>query len=116
MIACPFLIFSQDKTIDSLQGLLQNAQHDTTKISLNYQLSEQLAGYDLARADQYLEAGYKLAKSTNNTYYIAQYFLNKGKLLFDKAMYRECGPLFDSAFALFNGLLGSVRPDDPQVG
>ena len=107
----PFLVYSQDKIIDSLLLLLQNAQYDSTRINLNFMLSKQLTGYDIVRADHHLEAGYQLAKIKNDTYYTAYYFQNKGGLLFDMAKYDAAGKHFDSAIALYNTLINSSKQD-----
>jgi signal transduction histidine kinase len=110
LLLLPFLLFSQNKTIDSLLRFLQNARHDTTKMHLNYQVAEQLSSYDIPGADKYLEAGYALAKAVNNKYYTAYYFQNKGDLLFDMAKYDESRAHFDSAIVLYNSLINSVKP------
>ena len=114
-VLLPFHLFSQNKIIDSLSVLLQNAQQDTTKITLHYRLAEQLADYDVTRSDYHLEEGYKLAKGRNNKYYAAYYFLSKGDLLFDMAKYKESRVHFDSAIILFNGLIDSAKQDPDKL-
>jgi len=103
----PVIVFSQNKIIDSLLLVLQNAREDTVKISLHYKLAGQLAGYDVARADKHLEEGYQLARAGNDIYYTGYYWLNKGELLFDLAKYAASKLYFDSAIAVFDGLINS---------
>ena len=111
----PFFLFSQNKTIDSLLRLLQNSQHDTVRIKLNYQVAEKLSSYNIPEADKYLEEGYELAKARNDQYYIASYFKNKGGLLFDMAKYNESLIHYDSAIVLYNSLMNSTKPDDKHL-
>ncbi len=111
----PFLVFSQDKIIDSLLLLLQNAREDSTKINLNYKLAEQLTGYNLTKSEKHLEEGYKLAKERKDKYYIAYYFLARGELLFDQAKYPESNLCFDSAIVLFDGLINSGEKDPAKI-
>ncbi len=105
---------AQTKTIDSLSSLLQKAQEDTTRIKLNYQLAEQFSGKDANATYRYLEAGYALAKTTGSKYYPAKYFLKTGDLLFDKAKYTASLLYYDSAIALYNGLINSAPPASAQ--
>jgi two-component system, NarL family, sensor kinase len=107
----PVLLFSQNKIIDSLLLLLKNAQQDTVKINLNYKLAEQLAGYDVARTEKHLAEGYRLAKTGNDAYNIANYFLHGGEILFDQAKYSEANSHFDSAIILFDRLISSGEKD-----
>ena len=102
---------AQTKAIDSLLKLLQNTRDDTIKIILNYKVAEQLEGYDVTKASQHLEAGNVLAKATGNHYYIAYYLQIKGGLFFDKARYNESGRYYDSAIALYNGLMDAGKQD-----
>jgi two-component system NarL family sensor kinase len=111
----PASLFGQNKTIDSLLRILQNARHDSTKIHLNYQLAELVSSYDISGADKYLEAGYTLAKTRNNKYYTAYYFRKKGDLLFDMAKYNESEACFDSAIVLYNSLINSEKQDAGQL-
>ena len=114
LVACffllPIFIFSQNKTIDSLNSLLKNARQDTVKIILNYQLAEQLNKNDATAATKYLEAGYALAKNTGDKYYTAKYFLQTGDLLFNRAIYAESIMYFDTAMILYNELINSGTP------
>jgi len=103
-------VLAQTKTIDSLSRLLQNAQQDSIRIKLNFQLAEQLGGKDAASTLKYLETGYALAKTAGNKYYSAKYFLKTGDLLFDRAKYTESLAYYDSAIALYNGLINSTPP------
>jgi tetratricopeptide (TPR) repeat protein len=82
---------------------------------VNYKLAEQLTGYDVARAENYLEEGYTLAKAGNEVHYIAYYFLNKGELLFDLAKYSRSNAYFDSAIALFDGLINSKEQNPAKI-
>jgi two-component system NarL family sensor kinase len=111
----PVLVFSQNKIIDSLLGLLRNERRDTVKISLNYKLAEQLAGYDVAKSEKYLEAGYTLSKAGNDSYNIANYFLHGGEILFDLAKYPEANSQFDTAIVLFNRLINSGEKDPSKI-
>lgn len=111
----PIFLFSQNKIIDSLLLVLQNARQDTAKINLNYKLAQQLAGYDVAKAERHLEEGYKLAEAGNDTYYLGNYFLNKGELLFDVAKYSQARSYFDSALVLFDGLISSGEKDPVKI-
>jgi two-component system NarL family sensor kinase len=106
---------AQTKTIDSLGRLLQNTRQDTSRIKLNYQLAEQYSGKDAAATSRYLETGYALAKVTGNKYYSAKYFLKAGDLLFDRAKYIESLLYYDSAIALYNGLINAVRAAPDQL-
>ena len=111
----PVLLFPQSKYIDSLLLVLQNARQDSVKMHLNYKLAEQLSAYDVTRAEQHLEEGYKLAKAGNNAYYIAWYFLNRGELLFDLSKYPQANLCFDSAIVLFDGLINSAVHDPVKM-
>lgn len=92
-------------------GLLKNERQDTVKISLYYKLAEQLAGYDVAKSEKYLEEGYQLSKAGNDAYNIANYFLHGAEILFDLAKYPEANAQFDSAIVLFNQLINSGEKD-----
>ena len=111
---CVILIFytsasAQTIVLDSLLGLLQTSKNDSEKIYLNYRIGEHLTGYDGTKADKYFEAGFNLAKTKEDTYNIAYYFQHKGESLFDKAKYRESSMYYDSAIALYDGLLNSEK-------
>ncbi len=114
-ILLPIFVVSQTRTIDSLIGLLQNARHDTTRMNLNYAISSQLSVYDLDKSASYLEAGYAFAKSSNDRYRIAYYFLGKGHLLFDQAKYAEAKVHLDSASVLFDALINSGEKDPVKI-
>jgi two-component system, NarL family, sensor kinase len=109
MFSCYLFTSAQTPAIDSMIRLLENARHDTTKIDLNYQLAVKLNMYDLVKADQYLEAGYAIAKKLNHAYYVAYYFTNKGGLLFDMAKYSDARVFFDSAIVLYDALLAEEK-------
>ncbi|MGZ8516844.1 MAG: tetratricopeptide repeat protein, partial [Chitinophagaceae bacterium] len=111
----PLSLFPQTKYIDSLLLVLQNVRQDTVKMQLNYKLAEQMAGYDLTRAEQYLEEGYRLAKAGNNAYYTASYFVNKGELLFELSKYPQANLYFDSAIVLFDRLISSAEKDEAKI-
>ncbi len=111
----PALLFSQNKIIDSLLLLLKNARQDTVKINLNYQLAEQLSGYDVARAEKYLAEGYELAKTGKDAYNIANYYLHRGEILFDLAKYPGANSYFDSAIILFDRLINSGEKDPAKI-
>jgi signal transduction histidine kinase len=115
LLLLPFSLFPQNKYIDSLQMVLRNARQDTIKMKLSYKLAEQVAGYDVTKAEQYLEEGYKLAKAGNNAYYMASYFLNKGELLFDLSKYPRANLCFDSAIVLFDRLIQSTEKDETRI-
>ena len=115
LLILPFLLLSQNKTIDSLLLALQNARHDTAKINLNYKLAEQLNGYDAAAAHTYLATGYTLAKSGNDKFYIAKYYLTKGHLLFSMAKYDEALLSLDSSIALYDQLLTAFKTASKQL-
>ena len=111
---CVMLIFctnasAQTTGIDSLLHLLKTAKNDSEKISLNYQIQEQLNEFDITDTDKYLEAGYILAKAKKDTYNIAYYFQHKGDWLFDMARYNKSAVCFDSAIALYDGLIHSEK-------
>jgi signal transduction histidine kinase len=106
---------AQTKTIDSLSNLLQNTQQVTARITLNYQLAEQLSNNDAAAAGKYLEAGYALAKTTSDKYYSAKYYLKKGDLLYDMARYAVSLLYYDSAIVLYNGLITSAKSASAEV-
>ena len=106
---------TQTTAIRSLLKLLKNAQHDTTKIILNYKLAEHLEGYDVTGAEKHLEAGYTLAKAGRNSYFIADYFRIKGGLLYDMAKYRESGLCYDSAITFYHGLINAGMQDEKKI-
>jgi signal transduction histidine kinase len=101
--------FTQTNSIDSLRRLLQNAQPDTTKIKLHYQLAEALSGYDTVAAYKYLEEGKKLSKAIDNKFYAAKYYLTKSHLFYDMAKYDTASLSYDSAILLYTSLINSVR-------
>jgi two-component system, NarL family, sensor kinase len=103
----PFRLFCQSQTIDSLLRLLRDARHDSTRIVLNYQLADQVSGYDISMAEKYLQAGYALAKPLGDEYYTAYYLLTKAELLFDMVKYEEAGVCFDSAMLMYDKLINS---------
>jgi two-component system, NarL family, sensor kinase len=103
----PFRLFCQSQTIDSLLQLLRDARHDSTRIILNYQLADQVSGYDISMAEKYLQAGYALAKPFGDDYYTAYYLLTKAELLFDMVKYDEAGACFDSAMLMYDILINS---------
>ena len=111
----PTLLWSQTKIIDSLLIALQNARHDTTKISLNFQLANILSGYDLDRAMRHVEAGHAIGKNLDIDYYKAYYFKIKGECLFDKANYSVANLYHDSAMVLFDRLIMSAGDDSKAV-
>jgi two-component system NarL family sensor kinase len=104
-----FKTHSQSTGIDSLTNLLQIAQHDSTKISLHFQLYVILSDYDLARADGHLESAFKLVKKGNDKRYVAYYYSSKGGVLFDLAKYDESRANYDTALALYNELIISSK-------
>ena len=106
---------AQTAAIDSLLRLLQNARNDTTTIILHYKIAKQLEGYNVAKADTHLEAGYALAKEKKETYQIAYYFQNKGGLLFDMTKYNESSLYYDSAILLYNQLINSKQQDEKKI-
>ena len=106
---------AQTAAIDSLLRLLQNARNDTTTIILHYKIAKQLEGYNVAKADKHLEAGYALAKTKKEAYQIAYYFQNKGGLLFDMTKYNESSLYYDSAILLYNQLINSERQDEKKI-
>jgi len=115
LLLLPAFLFAQNKTIDSLLQVLQKTQNDSARIKLNYKLAEQLAGYDVTRAEKHLDEGYRLAKAKNDTYFIGFYFLSKGELLFDLAKYPGSKSCFDSALVLFDGLINSGEKNPVKI-
>src|SRR5215203_6056126 len=97
--------FSQTALADSLIRLLPKVENEAKRMSLNFDISNNLLGYDKLKAELYLEAGYKLAKASNNADYIAYYFREKGGLLFELAKYNEAVSYYDSGLIAYNRLI-----------
>ena len=108
-------VLAQTTTIDSLRSLLETAQQDTAKMKLNYQLAEELSGYNAGAASKYLEAGYNLANARNHKFYVAKYYLTKGHLLYDMAKYDASRMSYDSAIDLYNRLITAANPASKQI-
>ena len=108
-------VLAQTTTIDSLRSLLETAQQDTAKMKLNYQLAEELSGYNAGAASKYLEAGYNLANARNHKFYVAKYYLTKGHLLYDMAKYDASRMSYDSAIDLYNRLITAANLASKQI-
>ena len=105
LIALPLGSYAQNKTIDSLLRQLETAQLDTTKLKLHYSLYYALNGYDKEKAKEHLEAGYVLARKTNDKRREAYFFKEMGGLLFDLAKYEQSRSSYDSAITLYEELM-----------
>lgn len=108
-------VLAQSNFIDSLRTLLQNADQDTARIKLHYQLAEKLNGVNTTEAGKHLESGYMLAKLGNHKYYQARYHLIKGELFYDRSKYDASRMSYDSALELYNGLLNPVNTSSAQI-
>jgi len=106
---------AQTRVIDSLKNLLNKSKQDTTSIHLNYRIAAEIKVSDPAAANIYLQSGYSIARSVNDVYFIAKYFLKKGDLLYDMTKYPESILYYDSAIVLYDGLIRSTTKKDPST-
>lgn len=113
-IHLPFFPFAQTRAIDSLSVLLKTAVDDSSKMNLHFDLYYELTDYDLARSDDHLEQGYKLAKILSDKQHIAYYLLGKAGLLFDMAKYDGSKIYYDSALVAYNDLL-KAETDENKI-
>jgi len=90
----------QSATIDSLLRSLQVAETDTQKIALYYELEAAFTGYDLQKASEYLESGFRLATAIRSPYLVSKYYHMKASLLTSEAKYSQALTICDSAIAL----------------
>ena len=74
--------FEQTRVIDSLKDLLNSSKQDTTRIQLNYSIAREIKVNDPVAANIYLQTGYLIARSVNDNFFIAKYFLKRGDLLY----------------------------------
>src|SRR4051812_44230802 len=98
-------LFAQNAMIDSLRQKLKNEKDNSKKIDLYYDLHYHLLGYNIENANQYLEAGYTLAKKEKDTFHIAGYFYEKAGRLFELAKYDEATLAVDSSIILYETVL-----------
>ena len=105
LICSPSGSCAQNKKIDSLLQRLEAAEQDTTKMKLHYSLYYALNGYDKEKAKEHLEAGYVLARKTNDKRREAYFFKEMGGLLFDLAKYEESRSSYDTAITLYEELM-----------
>ncbi len=112
MIVSPNGLCAQNKNIDSLLQRLEAAEQDTTKMKLHYSLYYALTGYDKEKAMEHLEAGYILARKTNDKRREAYFFKEMGGLLFDLAKYQQSRSSYDTAITLYEELMRSSKNEE----
>lgn len=109
------LLFAQRSTIDSLEQELKKKKNNIEKIPLYFSLHYYLLGYDVEKANHYLEAGYVLAKKEKDTFYIAGYFYEKAARLFELAKYDSSFQCTDSAIMFYDVVLNSKKSDAAKI-
>lgn len=108
-------LFAQRHTIDSLEQELKKKKSNIEKIPLYFSLHYYLLGYDVGKANQYLEAGYMLAKEEKDTFYIAGYFYEKAARLFELAKYDSSFQCTDSAILFYDAVLNSKKSNAAKI-
>jgi two-component system, NarL family, sensor kinase len=102
-------ITGQTLLIDSLESELKRAGHDTIKVFLLTQLANQYSGYDTARSDRYLAAGYLLTKKLRWNYAWGDYYQNKAGIKQNSVRSREADLLFDTAIHYYEAAIHENR-------
>jgi len=65
-VLLPLVLTAQNKNIDSLLLLLQQAQNDSVKVKLNFTLYGEYVDYDIPKSNEHLEAAYSILKNWNS--------------------------------------------------
>jgi len=106
----PVFLFSQDKSIDSLENKLKLATHDSSRWDLLFLLSKAYYGYDTAKSAAYIEKGYSIVKRMKNNFALAKYHEARFSYAFNSSHYPAALSHIDSAMDLYESIIQSGQP------